>query len=196
MSPPYSETLEEGLVTLKRFHEADVGEDYVRWMQDPEVTHYLQARFETHTLESLKAFVAGFDHVDRFAFAIHDRESDRRIGTFTLRLNPVHKFSSIGYLIGEKDFWRGAYALDACRAGLDFVFFERKVRRVVEPTTENHLASNFNFKRLGFSMVARIPDMFWGEGAWQAATYWSISAEEWAAKRGRAAPVVAPPDRD
>ncbi|MDF1749678.1 MAG: GNAT family N-acetyltransferase [Alphaproteobacteria bacterium] len=192
----YAERLEEGAVVLKRLTPQDVGEDYLRWMNDPDVTHYLQARFETHTLDTLKAFIAGFDHVDRFAFGIHDRESDLRIGTFTLRVNPNHRFSSIGYLIGEKDYWRGSYAIDACRAGLDFIFFERLVRRVTEPTTENHLASNFNFKRLGFQLVAQIPDMFWGEGRYQAATYWSIGIEDWAAKRSRLVPEIPYPDRD
>lgn len=192
----YSERLEEGAVVLKRMTSADVGDDYLRWMTDPEVIHYLQARFDTHTIDSLKAFIDGFDHIDRFAFAIHDRENDTRIGTLTLRVNPTHRFSSIGYLIGEKDYWRGSFALDACRAALDFVFFERLVRRVTEPTTENHLASNFNFKRLGFELVARIPDMFWGEGRYQAASYWSIGIAEWAAKRGRPVPAIPNPDRD
>ena len=196
MTKSYSEVLEAGLVTLRRYRVEDVGEDYLRWMQDPEVTHFIQARFDHHDLESLRSFVAGFDHKDRFIFAIHDRETQHRIGTFTLRINPVHRFSSIGYLIGEKAYWRGAYALDACRAALDFVFFERKVRKVVEPTTENHLASNFNFKRLGFTMVAKIPDLYWGDGKYQAATYWAISVEEWAARRGRPVPEIPTPERD
>ncbi len=188
---PYSERLVGERVVLQRLREDDVGDIYVRWMNDPEVMRYLQARFETNDLAHIRAFVAGFDHCDRFIFGVH--ADDRFIGTGTLRVNPNHRFSSIGYLIGDKDYWRGEIALDVCRALLDFVFFERRVRKVVEPTTENHLASNFNFKRLGFTLAARIPDLYWGGDRYQAAIYWSMAVEEWARLRGRPVPEIPRP---
>lgn len=191
----YPERLTGELVELVRFRPEDVGDDYLSWMQDSEVTQYIQARFQQHDLDSLRNFVAGFDHRDNFIFAIHDRASGTRIGTFTLRVNPVHRFSSIGYLIGDRAYWKGAYALDACRTGLDFIFFERLVRCVFEPTTANHLASNFNFKRLGFTMVAQVPDLYWGGDRYQAATFWSLKIEEWARLRGRSVPDIPTPDR-
>lgn len=191
----YRERLNGTLVDLLRFRPEDVGDDYLRWMQDPEVTRYIQARFQQHDIGSLQRFVAGFDHRDRFIFAIQARETGERIGTFTLRVDPVHRFSSIGYLIGARAYWQGGFALDACRTGLDFVFFERKVRRVFEPTTANHLASNFNFKRLGFAKVATVPSLYWGGDRYQDATYWMLSIEDWAAQRGRPAPDIPNPDR-
>lgn len=187
----YSERLVGERVVLERLREADVGETYRRWLNDPEVTQYLQARFERNDLAHLRDFVASFDHRDRFVFGVH--AEGRFIGTGTLRVNPIHRFSSIGYLIGEKEYWRGEIALDLCRTLLDFVFFERKARKVVEPTTENHLASNFNFKRLGFTLAARIPDLYWGGDRYQAAMYWMISVEEWARLRGRAVPQIPHP---
>ncbi len=187
----YAERLVGERVVLKRLHEAAVDEAYLRWMNDPEVTRYLQARFEPRDMANLRAFVAGFDHRDRFIFGVH--ADDRFIGTGTLRVNPNHRFSSIGYLIGETDYWRGEISLDVCRTLLDFVFFERNVRKVVEPTTENHVASNFNFKRLGFTLTARIPDLYWGGDRYHAAIYWSMAIEEWARLRGRGVPTIPHP---
>jgi [ribosomal protein S5]-alanine N-acetyltransferase len=35
-----------------------VTQDYVSWLNDPEVNQYLESRFVTHTLESSRNFVA------------------------------------------------------------------------------------------------------------------------------------------
>ena len=114
------------------------------------------------------------------------------VGNITLRADPNHLFAHMGYLIGDRDFWERNVAIEATRLVLDFAFFERGLRKVLEPTTENHLASNFNFKRLGFTYEGKFPDLYWGEGRYQAATFWSMSATEWATLRGRDADAVTP----
>jgi len=170
---------------LKRLRPEDVSADYAKWLQDPEVIRYLQVRFEARDIDSIRAFVAGFDHKDRFIFGIHDAETDRHIGNITLRVNPHHLFANMGYLIGDKTYWEKGAALEAVRLVLDFAFFERKIRKILECTTENHIASNFNFRRLGFTFEASIPDLYWSDGAYHAATYWSMDAATWAKLRGR-----------
>ena len=193
---PYAEVLEGESVSLRRLQLDDVLPQYLAFLRDPEVAHYIQARFIEHNEDSLRAFVRSFDHLDSFLFGVFPKENNQFIGTCTLRVDRVHRTSSLGYLIGNKDYWRGTTTLDMCRTLLDFAFFERGVRRILEPTTENHIASNFNFKRLGFTMAAKIPDMYWGEGRYQAATYWTLSAVDWAENRGRPAPKIPIPPRD
>jgi ribosomal-protein-alanine N-acetyltransferase len=190
--PAYSEELKGHGLVLRRMRADNVPPLYLGYLRDPEVIRYIQARFVEHTAESVRAFIAGFDHVDNFLFGIHAAD-DTFIGTATLRVNPVHRYSNLGYMIGAKDHWKGSTALDMCRLLLDFAFFERKVRKVMECTTENHLASNFNFKRLGFTLAAKIPDLYWGEGRYQAATYWTLDAADWAARTGRVAPEIPVP---
>jgi RimJ/RimL family protein N-acetyltransferase len=193
-SSRYSDLLRGDSLTLRRVTADAIPGRYLEFLRDPEVVKYLQARFTDHTPQSLKGFVAGFDHVDNFLFGVY-AGSDTFIGTATLRVNPVHRFSNLGYMIGDRAFWKGSISIEMCQLILDFAFFERGVRKILECTTENHLASNFNFKRLGFSLVAKIPDLYWGEGRYQAATYWSLDAAQWAARRGREAPAIPPPPR-
>ena len=194
-APSYSETLPGQDVVLRRIHADSIPPRYLSFLQDPEVVRYIQARFVEHTPETLRRFVAGFDHVDNFLFGIHAAQDDAFIGTATLRINPVHRYSNLGYMLGDKAHWKGSMALDVCRLLLDFAFFERKVRKIIECTTENHLASNFNFKRLGFTLAAKIPDLYWGEGRYQAATYWTLDAIDWAQRSGREPPVIPVPPR-
>ena len=191
----YSETLVSPSLTLRRIRPESIPSRYLTFLRDPEVVHYLQARFVDQSRESLRAFVSGFDHINNFLFGIHARADDAFIGTITLRVNPVHRFSNLGYMIGDRSYWKGTYSIEMCTAVLDFAFFERNVRKILECTTENHLASNFNFKRLGFTLAAKIPDLYWGEGRYRAATYWTLDAATWAARRNRPVPNIAPPDR-
>lgn len=188
----YSEILRGETLTLRRLTTEALPDRYLDFLQDPEVVQYLQARFSEHSPQSIRDFVAGFDHVNCFLFGVYTNDN-LFIGTITLRVNPVHRFSNLGYMIGDKVYWKGAVSMEMCRLILDFAFFERGIRKILECTTENHVASNFNFKRLGFTLVAKIPDLYWGDGRYQAATYWSLDAADWAAKRGREAPVITPP---
>lgn len=190
--PPYSETVKGAPYELRRLRPEQVGADYVAWMNDPEVIRYLQARFEPRDLDSLRRHVAGYDHVDSFFFGIFDAERDRHIGNITLRVNPHHLFANMGYLIGDRTYQGRDAALEACRLIFDFAFFERGVRKIFECTTENHLASNFNFRRLGFTYEGKIPDLYWGGDGYVAATYWSLKATTWAEVRGRPASEVTP----
>jgi ribosomal-protein-alanine N-acetyltransferase len=190
----YSEVLRGETLTLRRITAEAAPDRYLSFLQDPEVVQYLQARFADHSLQSIRDFIAGFDHINNFLFGVYAPDN-AFIGTITLRVNPVHRFSNLGYMIGDKAYWKGTISMEMCQLILDFAFFERGVRKILECTTENHIASNFNFKRLGFTLVAKIPDLYWGDGRYQAATYWSLDAAEWAAKRGRDVPVIPPPAR-
>lgn len=190
--PPYRETVPGEAFYLRRILHGSLPDAYLEWLADPDVIKYLQVRFGGRGPDDAQAFINSFDHVDRFLFGIHAVENDRYIGNITLRADPNHLFAHMGYLIGEKDYWRSNAAIEATSLVCDFAFFDRGLRKILEATTENHIASNFNFRRLGFTFEGKIPDLYWSDGKYQAATYWSMNATTWAEKRGRTAEEVTP----
>lgn len=44
-------------ISLRRLSESDVSAEYLKWMNDPEITKFTESRFLTHSQESLLAFV-------------------------------------------------------------------------------------------------------------------------------------------
>lgn len=190
--PPYAETIPGKRFFLRRLMPGDVTHRYVGWMNDAEVIRYVQARFDPRDLASLRRHVAGYDHNDGFFFGIFENETADHIGNISMKVNPHHLFANMGYLIGEKKHWVGDAALQACYLLFDFAFNERGVRKIVDCTTDNHIASNFNFRRMGFTYEGKIPDLYWGEGQYRAAIYWSLSATEWAERGGRSPAAVTP----
>ena len=73
--------LEGDRLYLREVRLSDVNENYYGWMNDSQVTQYLESRFYPHSLESLNRYVADKLHDrDNVFLAIVLREKDRHIG--------------------------------------------------------------------------------------------------------------------
>lgn len=189
---PYCELVRGENFYLKRLLPEDISDTYLGWLNDTEVIRFLQVRFQTRDRPSVEAFVAGFDHINKFIFGVFAAENDNHIGNVTLSADPVHLFTNMGYLIGNKAYWGTGAGLETCRMISDFAFFERGLRKMIGSTTDNHVASNINFDRLGYSCEGKFPELYWSEGKYRAAVYWSMMARKWAEIRGRTLEEVTP----
>lgn len=80
-----------------------VTETYVGWLNDPRVNRFLESRFEQHTLESTRAFVAGCRQSDRsLLLGIRSvRHAGRHVGNIKVEVNARHALGEVGILIGE-----------------------------------------------------------------------------------------------
>src|SRR5262249_1908718 len=83
---------------LGEVRHSDVNETYYRWMNDPEVTRYLESRFYPHSLEGLRAYVTSkLGDRDNIFLAIVLKDGDRHIGN--IKLGPIHwmhRYADIG----------------------------------------------------------------------------------------------------
>lgn len=100
---------------LREVRPEDVNDTYYRWMNDPEVTRYLESRFFPNDMESLCDYVRQQNGNRNCAFlAIILKENDRHIGN--IKLGPIdwiHRLADIGIILGEKDTWGKGYASEA-----------------------------------------------------------------------------------
>lgn len=138
-------------IHLRRLTLNDVGEAYLRWMNDPEVTRFTESRFSRQTLESLRTFVNASQGPKSLLLAIVEKASGRHIGNIKLDgIHPIHKFASIGIIIGEKDCWGKGYATEAVRLIRDYAFTELKLQKLCAGCYEGNLGSVRAFERAGF----------------------------------------------
>jgi RimJ/RimL family protein N-acetyltransferase len=196
MTARYPERYGDGAYGLRRLTPDLVGERYVAWMADPEVTRFLQARFRNWDVDALRGFVSGFDHRDNFLFGIHEAATGTQIGTLTLRCNPHHHYGVIGFMIGDRAHWGRKAATTAITAALDFAFYERRLRKVTATTFENNVVSNHIFGKLGFRMNGVVPDLLWSEGRYRGEMHFALDAADWAASRAKRLPRPLPPPAD
>ena len=101
ISPIKGETIYLKLLEVK-----DVTQDYVSWMNDPEVNKYLESKDRVFSLKDLKEFVLKTnDFETNFFFGIYDIKSKKHIGNIKIgSISPIHKRADLGLIIGNKSF--------------------------------------------------------------------------------------------
>lgn len=151
MSIPIS--VETDRLRLRSMSLDDVTDRYLGWLNDEEVTRYLEARFSDHTIESLRSYVE--DRVgDRSTlFAAIIEKPDRFIGTIKLGpVDPHHRRAEIGIMIGERAAWGRGYATEAISTLSTFAFDQLGLMKLTAGAYAVNVGSIMAFTRAGFKV--------------------------------------------
>lgn len=140
-------------IYLKRLKSNDVTEDYVSWLNNPQVNQYLESKYIVHTLETVTKFVQSVDNDNNYLFGIFDKLTDKHIGNIKLG-NIDFRYSSadIGFLIGDTDFWGKGVATNAIEICVNFAFKELNLHRVWGGVYANNIGSHKAFIKSGFML--------------------------------------------
>ncbi|MBI3011135.1 MAG: GNAT family N-acetyltransferase [Candidatus Omnitrophica bacterium] len=137
---------------LRPLTEADVTTEYLRWLNDPEVTRFLEVGRQRSTRQTVRRYLTRF-HGSRtdFIFAMIERETGRHIGNVTLnRIHRVDRTADTGLMIGRKDLWGKGYASEAWSLVLAHAFRDLGVRKVVAGVVVDNVRSLQALKKVGF----------------------------------------------
>jgi ribosomal-protein-alanine N-acetyltransferase len=151
-------------VGLRPLLPEDVGERYVAWMTDPEVTRFLESRFESHTQDSLRRYVEEIDgRADTLFFAIVELPGGRHVGNVKIGpIDPRHGTADLGILIGEKDCWGRGYAAEAIALATREAFARLGARKLTASCYGNNTGSARAFLRAGWQAEGTRPAQFVG----------------------------------
>ena len=184
-SLPDSGKSPSGFLTSKRIYlrevrAGDVNDNYYRWLNDPEVTRFLEIRYTPHSLEDIRGFVAAMDgKKDEIFLAICLRENDRHIGNIKLGpINPIHRFGDISLLIGAKDCWGKGYATEAIVSMCRFAFAVLNLRKVNAGAYAANTGSIRAFEKAGFSQEGRMKGQYLAGGVAMDQILLGLCAEE------------------
>ena len=139
-------------VYLRELRKEDVNQEYYRWMNDPEVTQYLESRFYPNSMDALRKYFKSIE-LDRnnILFAICLQENDRHIGNIKIgSINWIHRFADVGLLIGEKDCWRQGYASEVIGCLVHYAFDVLNLHKLTAGCYAAHQASLKAFQKNGF----------------------------------------------
>ncbi len=125
-------------------------QQYVDWMNDPEVYKYLETRGD-YTIEKLRDYLTEIERKNILFWAIVIRESDKHIGN--IKIDPIHSIHGLGeygIMMGEKSEWGKGYAFEASRIVIDYCFESLKLRKINLGVVEDNVTAVKLYKRLGF----------------------------------------------
>jgi RimJ/RimL family protein N-acetyltransferase len=156
-------------VTLRNLEPADAGGPYLRWMADPNVLRYLEARFARQDRASLEAFIRDANaSTSALLLGIVLTAEDRHIGNIKLgSIDPHHHRGDIGILIGDTSAWGHGYAAEAIGLVCDHAFSRLGLHKVTAGFYGAHKGSIRAFEKAGFRVEGRLASHWWCEGAWQ-----------------------------
>ncbi len=155
-------------VYLREVREEDVTDTYHRWVNDPEVTGFLESRFRPHSKEELRRYVADRAVDGSCVFlAIVLADSDRHIGNIKLGpIEPIHRRAEVGIMIGEKDCWGKGYAAECIELLANYAFDVLNLHKLTAECYANHAGSEHAFIKAGFFREGQRRNHFFWNGSY------------------------------
>lgn len=141
-------------INLRKVKESDVKNNYHRWMNDSQVTRFLEHGVQTYTIESLHEYVKDKNKDNsNFFLAIIIKDGNQHIGNIKLGpINWVHRHGDIGIIIGEKEQWGKGYATEAISLVVKYAFDNLNLHKITAGCTELNLGSMKAFQKNGFEI--------------------------------------------
>jgi RimJ/RimL family protein N-acetyltransferase len=142
-----------------------VGDDYVRWMNDPLINRYLESRFVPHSHDSVRAFVAAaLANPDTLFLGIRHRELGKHVGNIKIELNRAHGLGEVGILIGEPAVHGRGIATQAIEMIAAVARGQLGLRKLTAGCYACNKGSQRAFVKAGFSVEAERPAHFLLDG--------------------------------
>lgn len=138
---------------LRPLTEADVGEAYVGWLNDPQVNRYLETRHAPQTPETVAAFVAAVNgRNDEHLFGVFLREDGRHVGNIKVGpVRPIHRVADVSLLLGDRSVWGRGVGAEAIACVSAHAFHALGVRKLSASMYVANVASERAFLRAGWS---------------------------------------------
>lgn len=174
-------------IYLRPLAREDLNERYLSWLNDPEVTRYLETGIFPSTKERLEIF---YDQIsrssDQVILAIVDKNTDQHIGNVKLGpINWVHRKATFGILIGEKEFWGKKIGTEVTQLMVEFGFFGLNLRRIDLGVYAEHEAAVRAYERVGFRLEGRFREALFHEGQYKDHLWMGLLRSEYNSRKGQ-----------
>lgn len=139
-------------VYLKPISLDNATEEYVDWLNDPEVTKGLLATGSKATLESVKHYISDrLVDANTLMLAIYDKDSDKHIGNIKVdNFEPRAGTCELGIMLGDKAFWGKGIGKEVIFLVLNHVFNQMGMRKVLLAVYANNPGAIKLYSNLGF----------------------------------------------
>lgn len=143
-------TIESQRLLFKRLSTAHVSDVYLGWLNDTEVTKFLEVKTGT-TREMLQAYVEQQYENEVYFWAIHLKDTDKHIGN--IKIDPInHEMNSgeYGIMIGDKASWGKGFAKEASYKILTYCFEELSLSKITLGVIKDNSSAVRLYEKMGF----------------------------------------------
>lgn len=167
-------------IYLREVRLADVNENYHCWLNDPEVTRYLEIRYVPQSRENIRAYVESMDgKADEIFLAICLKENGAHVGNIKLGpINRIHRFADVSLLVGEKSVWGRGIATEAIRLLTRFAFDVLNLHKLRAGCYAGNRGSAKAFLKAGFAQEGILRKQWQMEGGYQDELLFGLCRED------------------
>jgi RimJ/RimL family protein N-acetyltransferase len=180
----FPEVLEGERVVLRRHVPGNVAA-FRRWYADPEIARL--ARYQATPMrpeEIERFFAARVVGPEALAMAVHERATDRLIGTCAFSQLDAENGSALYHItIGESDAWGRGLGTEATQLMVDHAFGTLKLHRIALYVFEFNERAIRAYRRCGFVIEGRARESIWRDGRWWDELAMSVLETDWLARR-------------
>ena len=147
----------------------DISDEYIAWLNNPEVTKFLEVRFVKQTRERVEEFVKSkFKNTESSKaviysehFGVYDNGGARLVGTVTLpTIKSNHLSTDISFVIGHPAARGNGYGAEAVHGVVYYSFKHGGLKKLWAGYYDGHIASAKVLAKNGFRVEGRILDEF------------------------------------
>ncbi len=170
-------------VVLRPILESDLS-DYVRWLNDPDVTEFMQIESGGHTLATARAWLEQFSGPSSASRAWAIEADGRHIGNCNLTSHGPGHSAHYGIMIGDKAAWGKGYGTAATRQALHIGFTEMGLHRVYLDTDARNFRAIRCYEKSGFRHEGVLRKARLKRGTWADTVLMAVLLEEWREDQG------------
>lgn len=170
---------------LRALVPADADGDYVHWLNDPEVTRYMETGRMPTRRDLLQEFIVGLaQNPNSLWFAICDLATHKHIGNISLQdIHRVHRRATLGIMIGDKQFWGKGYAQEATALLVGYGFRRWNLNSIWLGVLASHAAAIRVYEKVGFQVDGRTRESWWADGQYHDVLNMSLLARNYFAQQ-------------
>lgn len=144
-------------VYLRPLGNADISEQYLRWLNDEQINQYSERRGKNYTLKDLHNYIDEANtSFNLLQLGIFISQDSSHVGNISLRITNIGaRVAEVATLIGETDYWGRGIIVDAAKTLIHFAFQKIKLRKITLGNYSLNRASTFKSKQLGATLEGR-----------------------------------------
>ncbi len=165
---------------LRALERSDINEDYLCWINDPEVTEYMTTGTFPSNMEKLEEYyhrmTTSPNHV---ILAIVDKGAEKHIGNIALNdIDWISRMANLGIMIGDKQFWDKDYGTEATRLMVQYAFGRLNLHRVWLGVYAGHQSAIRAYQKAGFEVEGELKNELYRYGKYHNRVIMGITREK------------------
>tara|TARA_B100001250_G_C19808350_1_gene794507 strand:- start:2809 stop:3309 length:501 start_codon:yes stop_codon:yes gene_type:complete len=133
-------------IELKTFNSSFITEEYVNWLNNPELMKYSENRHKKHTFKSCREYYKTFHNSTNLLYAIIDSDFNKHVGNINAYIDIDNGIADIGILVGKT---KKGYGYLAWVKMIEILFKKKNIRKITAGTMSGNIPMLKIFEKSG-----------------------------------------------